>query len=45
MFTFRQIHWMPVQNKMASTEVMRAGVGIAVAFPLSEISTLLEKGE
>jgi hypothetical protein len=36
---------MPVQNKMASTEVMCAGVRIAVAFLLSEISTLLEKGE
>jgi hypothetical protein len=30
---------------MASTEVMRAGVRVAVAFLLSEISTLLEKGE
>jgi hypothetical protein len=30
---------------MTSTEVMRAGVRVAVAFLLSEISTLLEKGE
>jgi hypothetical protein len=30
---------------MASTEVIRAGVRVAVAFLLSEISTLLEKGE
>jgi hypothetical protein len=30
---------------MASTEVMRAGVRVAVAFLLSEISTLLGKGE
>jgi hypothetical protein len=30
---------------MASTEVMRAGVCVDVAFLLSEISTLLEKGE
>jgi hypothetical protein len=30
---------------MASTEVMRAGVRVAVAFLLSEISTSLEKGE
>jgi hypothetical protein len=30
---------------MASTEVMRAGVRVAVAFLLSEISTLLEKGD
>jgi hypothetical protein len=30
---------------MAPTEVMRAGVRVAVAFLLSEISTLLEKGE
>jgi hypothetical protein len=30
---------------MASTEVMRAGVWVAVFFLLSEISTLLEKGE
>jgi hypothetical protein len=30
---------------MAFTEVMRAGVRVVVAFLLSEISTLLEKGE
>jgi hypothetical protein len=30
---------------MASTEVMRTGVRVAVAFLLGEISTLLEKGE
>jgi hypothetical protein len=30
---------------MASTEVMCAGVRVAVAFLLSEISTLLEKEE
>jgi hypothetical protein len=36
---------MPVLNKMALTEVMRAGIRIDVAFLLSEISTLLEKGE
>jgi hypothetical protein len=30
---------------MASTEVMRASVRVTVAFLLSEISTLLEKGE
>jgi hypothetical protein len=30
---------------MLSTEVMRAGVHVAVAFLLSEISTLLKKGE
>jgi hypothetical protein len=30
---------------MVSTEVIRAGVRVAVAFLLSEISTLLEKGE
>jgi hypothetical protein len=30
---------------MVSAEVMHAGVRIAVAFLLSEISTLLEKGE
>jgi hypothetical protein len=30
---------------MASTEVMCAGVRVAVAFLLSEISTSLEKGE
>jgi hypothetical protein len=30
---------------MASTEVMCAGVSVAVAFLLSEMSTLLEKGE
>jgi hypothetical protein len=30
---------------MASTEVMRTGVRVAVAFLLSEIPTLLEKGE
>jgi hypothetical protein len=45
MFTFRQVHWVPVKNNMASTEVTRAGVRVAVAFLLSEISTLLEKGE
>jgi hypothetical protein len=36
---------MSLQNKLASTEVMRAGVRVAVAFLLSEISTLLGKGE
>jgi hypothetical protein len=36
---------MTVKNKMESTEVMRAGVRVAVAFLLREISTLLEKGE
>jgi hypothetical protein len=30
---------------MASTEVLRAGVRVAVAFLLREISTLLGKGE
>jgi hypothetical protein len=30
---------------MASAEVMHAGVHVAAAFILSEISTLLEKGE
>jgi hypothetical protein len=30
---------------MASAEVLRAGVRVAVASLLSEISTLLEKGE
>jgi hypothetical protein len=30
---------------MASAEVMCAGVRVAVAFLLSEISTLLQKGE
>jgi hypothetical protein len=30
---------------MASAQVMRAGVRVAVAFLLSEISTLLGKGE
>jgi hypothetical protein len=30
---------------MASTEVMHAGVRVAVAFLLSEISNLLEKGD
>jgi hypothetical protein len=30
---------------MASTEVMRAGVRVAVTFLLSEISTLLGQGE
>jgi hypothetical protein len=30
---------------MASAEVMHAGVCVAVAFLLSEMSTLLEKGE
>jgi hypothetical protein len=30
---------------MVSTEVMHAGVCVAVAFLFSEISTLLEKGE
>jgi hypothetical protein len=30
---------------MASAEVMRAGVRVAVAFLLSETSTLFEKGE
>jgi hypothetical protein len=30
---------------MASKEVMRAGVRVAIAFLLSEISILLEKGE
>jgi hypothetical protein len=30
---------------MASTEVMCTGVRVVVAFPLSEISTLLETGE
>jgi hypothetical protein len=30
---------------MASTEIMCAGVRVAVAFLLSEISNLLEKGE
>jgi hypothetical protein len=30
---------------MASTEVMRAGVRVAVIFLLSEVSTSLEKGE
>jgi hypothetical protein len=30
---------------MASTKIMRAGVSVAVAFLLSEISTLLGKGE
>jgi hypothetical protein len=34
---------MPLKNKIASTEVMRTGVRVAVAFLLSEISTLLEK--
>jgi hypothetical protein len=34
---------MSVLNKMGSTEVTRAGVREAVAFLLSEISTLLEK--
>jgi hypothetical protein len=43
MFTFRKVHWMPVYNKMASTEVMCTGVRVSVAFLLSEISTLLEK--
>jgi hypothetical protein len=45
MFTFRQVHWLPVFNKMVSTEVMRAGVCVAFALLLSEISTLLGKGE
>jgi hypothetical protein len=35
---------MPVYNKMASAEVTRAGVRVAVAFLLSEISSLLGKG-
>jgi hypothetical protein len=45
MFTFRQVHRLPTKNKMASTEVMRAGVRVAVAFILSEMSTLLERKE
>jgi hypothetical protein len=36
---------MSVFNKIASTEVMRAGVRVDVALLLSEISTLLDKGE
>jgi hypothetical protein len=45
MYTFRQVHWIPLQNKMAYTEVMRSGVRVPVAFLLSEISASLEKGE
>jgi hypothetical protein len=33
------------QYKMASVEVMCTGMRVAVAFLLSEILTLLEKGE
>jgi hypothetical protein len=43
MFTFRQVHKLPTKNKMASTEVMRAGIRVAVALLLSEMSILLER--
>jgi hypothetical protein len=36
---------MPVKNKMASAELMRAGVRVTFASLLNEVSTLLEKGE
>jgi hypothetical protein len=36
---------MSLQNKMESIEVMCAGVRVAVAFLLSKILTVLEKGE
>lgn len=36
---------MPVQSKMASAELVGAGVRVDVVFLLSEISALLENGE
>jgi hypothetical protein len=43
--TFRQVHCMPIQNEMPSAELMSDGVRLAVAFLLSEISTIFGKGE